>query len=181
MKKSIFLVVVTLFMTIFMEAQTKQSIHQFKVKDLNGKTFDFAKLKGKKILVVNTASKCGYTPQYEQLEAIYEKYKNENFVIVGFPANNFGSQEPGTDAEIATFCKLNYGVTFPMMSKISVKGSNMNEVYQFLTQKSKNGLKDSNVEWNFQKYLLNEKGELEQVYPSGVKPTDAKIVDWIKG
>ena len=181
MKKSIFLLAVTLFMTLTMEAQSKQSIHQFKVKDLNGKTFDFSKLKGKKILVVNTASKCGYTPQYEQLEAIYEKYKNENFVIVGFPANNFGSQEPGTDAEIATFCKLNYGVTFPMMSKISVKGSNMNEVYQFLTQKSKNGLKDSNVEWNFQKYLLNEKGELEQVYLSGVKPTDAKIVDWIKG
>ena len=181
MRKSIFLLAVTLFMTITMEAQTKQSIYQFKVTDLNGKTFDFATLKGKKILVVNTASKCGYTRQYEQLEAIYKKYKDDNFVIVGFPANNFGSQEPGTNAEIATFCKVNYGVTFPMMSKISVKGSDMNEVYQFLTQKSKNGLKDSNVEWNFQKYLLNEKGELEQVYLSGVKPTDDKIVDWIKG
>ena len=181
MRKSIFLLAVTLFMTITMEAQTKQSIYQFKVIDLNGKTFDFASLKGKKILVVNTASKCGYTRQYEQLEAIYKKYKDDNFVIVGFPANNFGSQEPGTNAEIATFCKVNYGVTFPMMSKISVKGSDMNEVYQFLTQKSKNGLKDSNVEWNFQKYLLNEKGELEQVYLSGVKPTDDKIVDWIKG
>ena len=181
MRKSIFLLAVTLFMTITMEAQTKQSIYQFKVIDLNGKTFDFATLKGKKILVVNTASKCGYTRQYEQLEAIYKKYKDDNFVIVGFPANNFGSQEPGTNAEIATFCKVNYGVTFPMMSKISVKGSDMNEVYQFLTQKSKNGLKDSNVEWNFQKYLLNEKGELEQVYLSGVKPTDDKIVDWIKG
>jgi glutathione peroxidase len=181
MKQSIFLFATALLMTITMEAQTKQSIHQFKVTDLNGKTFDFATLKGKKILVVNTASKCGYTRQYEQLEAIYKKYKDDNFVIVGFPANNFGSQEPGTNAEIATFCKVNYGVTFPMMSKISVKGSDMNEVYQFLTQKSKNGLKDSNVEWNFQKYLLNEKGELEQVYLSGVKPTDAKIVDWIKG
>ena len=181
MKQSIFLFATALLMTITMEAQTKQSIHQFKVTDLNGKTFDFATLKGKKILVVNTATKCGYTRQYEQLEAIYKKYKDDNFVIVGFPANNFGSQEPGTNAEIATFCKVNYGVTFPMMSKISVKGSDMNEVYQFLTQKSKNGLKDSNVEWNFQKYLLNEKGELEQVYLSGVKPTDAKIVDWIKG
>ena len=181
MKQSIFLFAITLLMTITMEAQTKQSIHQFKVKDLNGNTFDFATLKGKKILVVNTASKCGYTRQYEQLEAIYKKYKDDNFVIVGFPANNFGSQEPGTNAEIATFCQANYGVTFPMMSKISVKGSDMNEVYQFLTQKSKNGVKDSNVEWNFQKYLLNEKGELEQVYLSGVKPTDAKIVDWIKG
>ena len=181
MKQRFFLFATALLMKITMEAQTKQSIHQFKVIDLNGNTFDFATLKGKKILVVNTASKCGYTRQYEQLEAIYKKYKGENFVIVGFPANNFGSQEPGTNAEIATFCKVNYGVTFPMMSKISVKGSDMNEVYQFLTQKSKNGLKDSNVEWNFQKYLLNEKGELEQVYLSGVKPTDAKIVDWIKG
>jgi glutathione peroxidase len=181
MKQSIFLFATALLMTITMEAQTKQSIHQFKVIDLNGKTFDFATLKGKKILVVNTASKCGYTRQYEQLEAIYKKYKDDNFVIVGFPANNFGSQEPGTNAEIATFCKVNYGVTFPMMSKISVKGSDMNEVYQFLSKKTKNGVKDSNVEWNFQKYLLNEKGELEQVYLSGVKPTDAKIVDWIKG
>ena len=181
MKQSIFLFAIVLLMTITMEAQTKQSIHQFKVKDLSGKTFDFATLKGKKILVVNTASKCGYTPQYEQLEAIYKKYKGENFVIVGFPANDFGSQEPGTNAEIATFCKANYGVTFPMMSKISVKGSDMNDVYQFLTKKAKNGLKDSNVEWNFQKYLLNEKGELEQVYLSGVEPTDSKIVNWIKG
>jgi glutathione peroxidase len=179
--KSIFLIATALLMTITMEAQTKQSIHQFKVKDLNGKTFDFASLKGKKILVVNTASKCGYTPQYEQLEAIYKKYKGENFVIVGFPANNFGSQEPGTNAEIATFCQANYGVTFPMMSKVSVKGSDMNEVYQFLTKKTKNGLKDSNVEWNFQKYLLNEKGELEQVYLSGIEPTDIKILNWIKG
>jgi len=180
MKQSIFLFATALLMTITMEAQTKQSIHQFKVQDLSGKTFDFSTLKGKKILVVNTASKCGYTRQYEQLEAIYKKYKDDNFVIVGFPANNFGSQEPGTNAEIATFCKVNYGVTFPMMSKISVKGSDINEVYQFLTQKAKNGLKDSNVEWNFQKYLLNEKGELEQVYLSGVKPNDEKIINWIE-
>lgn len=181
MKQIVFLFAVTLLMTTSMEAQTKQSIHQFKVKDLSGKTFDFATLKGKKILVVNTASRCGYTPQYEQLEFIYEKFKNDKFVVIGFPANNFGSQEPGTNAEIATFCKANYGVTFPMMSKISVKGSTMDEVYQFLTQKAKNGLKDSNVEWNFQKYLLNEKGELEQVYLSGVNPTDVKIINWIKG
>jgi len=166
--------------TNYSVSMTKPTIYQFKVQDLNGKTFDFSTMKGKKILVVNTASKCGYTRQYEQLEAIYKKYKDENFVIVGFPANNFGSQEPGTNAEIATFCKVNYGVTFPMMSKISVKGSDINEVYQFLTQKAKNGLKDSNVEWNFQKYLLNEKGELEQVYLSGVKPNDEKIINWIE-
>ena len=181
MKQRIFLFAITLLMTITMEAQTKQSIHQFKVKDLSGNTFDFATLKGKKILVVNTASKCGYTRQYEQLEAIYKKYKSDNLVIVGFPANNFGSQEPGTNAEIATFCKANYGVTFPMMSKISVKGSDMDEVYAFLTQKKLNGVLDSKVNWNFQKYLLNEKGELEQMYLSGVEPSDAKIVNWIKG
>ncbi len=157
----------------------KQNIYQFKVKDLAGNDFDFATLKGKKILVVNTASQCGLTPQYKDLEAIYEKYKAKNFVIVGFPANNFASQEPGTDKEIGTFCQQNYGVTFPMMSKVSVKGNDMCAVYKFLTQKSKNGLQDSDVEWNFQKYLINENGELYKVIAPRVLPTDASIVDWI--
>jgi glutathione peroxidase len=179
MKNQILLFVLFILTSFATQAQNNSTIYQFKAVDLYGKTFDFASLKGKKILIVNTASKCGYTPQYEQLEAIYKKYKNNNFLIIGFPANNFGSQEPGTNAEIATFCKANYGVTFPMMSKISVKGSDMNEVYQFLTKKEKNGLKDSNVEWNFQKYLINEKGQLEQVYLSGVAPNDDKIVNWI--
>ena len=156
-----------------------QSIYQFKVKDLSGKEFDFASLKGKKILVVNTASKCGYTPQYKDLETIYEKYKANNFIIIGFPANNFGKQEPGSDKEIETFCQLNYGVTFPMMSKISVKGDDMAKIYQFLTQKSMNGLQDSQVEWNFQKYLINDKGYLEKVLLSKVKPTDSEVVNWV--
>ncbi|MBL0012358.1 MAG: glutathione peroxidase [Flavobacterium sp.] len=158
----------------------KQNIYQFKVEDLTGKPFDFATLKGKKILVVNTASKCGLTPQYKDLEKIYKEYKSENFVIIGFPANNFGQQEPGTNAEIETFCEMNYGVTFPMMSKISVKGSDMHPIYQFLTQKSKNGLQDSAVEWNFQKYLLNEQGELEKVILPQVLPSDESIISWIK-
>ena len=157
-----------------------QSIYQFKVEDLSGNTFDFTSLKGKKIIIVNTASKCGYTPQYEQLEAIYNKYKNKNLVIIGFPANNFMWQEPGTNAEIATFCKSKYGVTFPMMAKISVKGKDMHPIYQFLTQKKLNGVLDSKVEWNFQKYLINEKGQLEQVYMSGIKPNDEKIINWIE-
>lgn len=161
------------------KAMNKENIYQFKVKDLSGKEFDFASLKGEKILIVNTASKCGLTPQYKALEVIYEKYKDKNFVIVGFPANNFASQEPGTDKEIGEFCQLNYGVSFPMMSKVSVKGSDMCNVYQFLTQKSKNGLKDSEVEWNFQKYLINENGELEKVVAPKVLPTDAEIIDWI--
>jgi glutathione peroxidase len=159
----------------------KQTIYQFKVEDLSGKTFDFSSLKGKKILVVNTASKCGLTPQYKDLEKIYREYKDKGFVIVGFPANNFGHQEPGTNAEIESFCEMNYGVTFPMMSKISVKGSDMHPIYQFLTQKAKNGVQDSDVEWNFQKYLINENGELEKVILPQVLPTDDAIVNWIKG
>lgn len=163
------------------KAMEKQTIYQFKVQDLSGKEFDFTTLKGKKIIIVNTASQCGLTPQYKELEALYKKYKSKNLVIVGFPANNFGAQEPGTNSEIASFCQKNYGVTFPMMSKISVKGKDMHKVYQFLTQKSKNGLQDSQVEWNFQKYLINEKGQLEKVISPQVLPTDASIVNWING
>jgi len=165
-----------------MNTETKtETIYQFKVTDLYGKEFDFASLRGKKVLIVNTASECGLTPQYKDLEAIYEKYKDKNFVIVGFPANNFGSQEPGSNEQIAKFCQLNYGVTFPMMSKISVKGEDKNEVYQFLTEKNRNGLQDSEVEWNFQKYLINEQGELVKVLSPRVLPTDAAIVGWING
>ena len=158
----------------------KQTIYQFKVEDISGNVFDFASLKGKKIMIVNTASKCGLTPQYKDLELIYNTYKDNNFVIVGFPANNFASQEPGTNEEISAFCQKNYGVTFPMMSKVSVKGKDMCAVYQFLTQKEKNGLQDSEVEWNFQKYLINEKGELVKVIHPKTLPTDTEIVNWIK-
>ncbi|KRD10576.1 glutathione peroxidase [Flavobacterium sp. Root901] len=162
------------------KAMAKETIYQFKVEDLSGDTFDFASLKGKKIMIVNTASKCGLTPQYKDLEAIYKEYKDKGFVIVGFPANNFASQEPGTNKEIETFCQQNYGVTFPMMNKVSVKGSDMCEVYKFLTQKSKNGLQDSEVEWNFQKYLINEKGELVKVIKPRTLPTDPEVINWIK-
>jgi glutathione peroxidase len=157
-----------------------QNIYQFKVKDIEGNAFDFATLKGKKIMVVNTASECGLTPQYEQLQKIYSEFKDKNFVIVGFPANNFGAQEPGNNQEIKTFCTRNYGVTFPMMEKISVKGDDMHPLFHFLTEKSKNGLGDSEVEWNFQKYLINEKGELENVISPRVLPNDKEITDWIK-
>lgn len=157
-----------------------KSIHDFKVTSLEGKTFDFATLKGKKVIVVNTASECGLTPQYKDLEAIYEQYKDKGLVVVGFPANNFGAQEPGTNAEIATFCQRNYGVTFPMMAKISVKGDDMAPIYHFLTEKSQNGLQDSEVEWNFQKYLIDENGNLVKVIAPQTLPTDPSIVDWIK-
>ena len=159
---------------------SKQNIYQFKVEDLSGNEFDFASLKGKKIMIVNTASKCGLTPQYKDLETIYKEYQDKGFVIVGFPANNFAAQEPGTNEEIATFCQQNYGVSFPMMDKVSVKGDDMCALYQFLTQKSKNGLQDSEVAWNFQKYLINENGELEKVIAPKTLPTDASVIDWIK-
>ena len=160
---------------------TKETIYQYKVEDLSGNTFDFSSLKGKKIMIVNTASKCGLTPQYKDLEAIYKEYKDKGFVIVGFPANNFASQEPGTNEEIGAFCQQNYGVTFPMMDKVSVKGDDMCEIYKFLTQKSKNGLQDSEVEWNFQKYLINEQGELVKVIKPRTLPTDPEVINWIKG
>lgn len=159
---------------------TMNTIYQFTVTDISGNEFDFSDLKGKKIMIVNTASECGLTPQYEQLEAIYQEFKENNFVIVGFPANNFGAQEPGSNQQIAAFCKKNYGVTFPMMSKISVKGDDMHEVYQFLTQKSKNGVLDSEVQWNFQKYLIDEQGNLVKMIDPRVLPNDSSIVNWIK-
>ncbi|MEM6722181.1 MAG: glutathione peroxidase [Bacteroidota bacterium] len=158
----------------------KGSIHQFTVKDIAGNDFKLADLKGKKVMIVNTASECGLTPQYEQLQDIYETFKDKDFTIVGFPANNFGAQEPGSNQQIASFCKANYGVTFPMMSKISVKGEDMHALYQFLTQKSQNGLQDSDVAWNFQKYLVNANGELEKVIAPQTLPNDETVVAWIE-
>lgn len=158
---------------------TKNTIYNFKVEDINGKTFDLSSLKGKKVMIVNTASECGLTPQYEFLEELYKKYKNDNFVIIGFPSNDFGQQEPGTNEQISTFCKKNYGVTFPMMSKITVKGQEKHPLYQFLTEKNKNGLEDNEVQWNFQKYLINEKGELVKVISPKTSPMDPEIIKWI--
>lgn len=158
----------------------QQSFYDFKVKDIDGKEFNLSSLKGKKVLVVNTASKCGLTPQYKQLQELYQLYGGNKFTIIGFPANNFMKQEPGTDSEIAEFCEKNYGVTFPMMSKISVKGDDMHPLYQWLTQKSKNGVLDSEVKWNFQKYLIDEKGNLVEMVEPKTKPDDEKIVSWIK-
>lgn len=156
------------------------SIYQFTVEDISGEDFALSDLKGKKVMIVNTASKCGLTPQYEQLESLYDTYKNQNFVIVGFPANNFGNQEPGSNEEIAEFCQANYGVSFPMMSKISVKGEDMHPLYQFLTQKDKNGFEDSEVAWNFQKYLIDSNGHLAKVISPRTLPTDESVVNWIE-
>ena len=157
-----------------------QTIYQFTVEDINGKPFALADLKGKKVMIVNTASKCGLTPQYKELEALYQQYKDRDFIIIGFPANNFLGQEPGSNEQIASFCSINYGVTFPMMSKISVKGKNMHPLYQFLTQKSKNGVEDSKVQWNFQKYLIGRDGKLEKVIAPKTLPLSDKVTQWIE-
>ncbi len=156
-----------------------QSFYDLKATTIDGEEFLFSSLKGKKVMVVNTASECGLTPQYEQLEALYQEYKDSNFVIIGFPANNFGAQEPGTNDEIASFCKKNYGVSFQMMSKISVKGGDQDAVYQYLTKKEHNGKQDSEVKWNFQKYLINEDGTLDQVISPKTLPNDKSVIEWL--
>jgi glutathione peroxidase len=161
--------------------QTTQTFHDFTVKDIDGKEFDLASLKGKKVLVVNVASKCGLTPQYEDLQALYDKYKDRNFTVIGFPANNFAGQEPGTNAQIKEFCTLNYGVTFPMMDKISVKGKDQAPVYNWLTHKSENGKIDQEVTWNFQKFMIDEEGNLVDVVQPKESPTSEKIIKWITG
>jgi len=169
------------FLAMSMISFGQTRFYDFTVKDIDGNDFDLSSLKGKKVLVVNTASKCGFTPQYEQLQELYEKYGGEDFTIIGFPANNFMKQEPGTNDEIKAFCQKNYGVTFPMMAKISVKGDDMHPLYHWLTEKSLNGVMDSKVGWNFQKYLIDKKGNLVEMLKSNVKPDDEKIVSWIEG
>ncbi len=158
-----------------------KTLYDFKVKDIEGKEFDMAQLKGKKVMVVNTASECGFTPQYKELQELYIKYKDKNFVIIGFPANNFGGQEPGSDPEIKTFCTKNYGVTFPMMSKISVKGDDMAPLYKWLQNKSENGVEDGSVRWNFHKFLIDEKGQWVRSVGSRTKPDSEEITNWIEG
>ncbi len=159
---------------------SQSTFHEFIVKDIDGKDFALSQLKGKKVMVVNVASKCGLTPQYEKLEALYKQYGGDKFVIIGFPANNFLSQEPGTDTEIKSFCTLEYGVSFPMMSKISVKGKDQHPLYKWLTTKELNGVEDSDVSWNFQKYLIDENGMIVKVISPKTDPLDAEIIDWLK-
>jgi glutathione peroxidase len=156
-----------------------QSIHSFTVKSIDGKNLNLASFKGKKILIVNTASKCGYTPQYEGLEKVYEQYKDK-LVILGFPCNQFGGQEPGTNEEIVDFCKKNYGVSFPLADKIDVKGSNIAPIYQWLTSKSKNGILDASISWNFNKFLIDENGKMMAYFPSNVKPDSESILSYLK-
>ena len=177
--KTFVLMMVSLLFAVSLEAQNK-SFYDFAVKTIDGKEFSLSSLKGKKVLVVNVASKCGLTPQYAQLEKLYEKYKDKDFVIIGFPANNFMGQEPGSNEEIAQFCSLNYGVTFPMMAKISVKGKEIAPLYQWLTEKKLNGKEDASVQWNFQKFMIDENGNWVGFASPKERQIKEKIVTWIE-
>lgn len=157
----------------------QESFYDYTVQDIEGKPFEMSQLKGKKVLVVNTASKCGFTPQYEGLERIYKKYGGDDFAIVAFPSNDFLGQEPGSNEEIATFCSTRYDVSFPVMSKISVKGKKKHPLYLWLTDSKLNGLKSSKVRWNFQKYLIDEEGKLVGHFSSKTLPESEEIIAWI--
>jgi len=157
------------------------NFHSFKTKTIDGQAFDLSSLKGKKVLVVNTASKCGLTPQYEDLQALYLKYGGEKFTIIGFPANNFLKQEPGSNAEIKQFCTNEYHVTFPMMQKVSVAGDDMDPIYRWLADKALNGKMDAPVTWNFQKFMIDENGNLFDMASPRTKPMDPQIINWITG
>ena len=170
---------VSVLLLSFVIKKDKLSIHQFKIKSIDGKTIDLARFKGKKILVVNTASACGYTPQYTGLQKLSTDYK-DILVVIGFPCNQFGAQESGSESEIKEFCKAKFGVTFPLSSKIDVKGENISPVYKWLCNKSENGVLDAEIKWNFNKFLLDENGKMIAYFPSKIIPNSDEIIKYLK-
>ena len=176
--KKLLLVAFVLLINISM-AQEVKSFHDFTTTTLEGEVFNLASLKGKKVMVVNVASECGYTPQYEVLQELYSEYGSEKFTIVAFPCNDFGGQEPGDQKEIRAFCTKNYGVTFPVMSKISVKGDEKDPIYAWLTEKNNNGKADAPVKWNFQKFLIDEEGNWVDMIPHAESPANEQILKWL--
>ena len=177
--KTLFLAVIAIATLSFVVIKKANTVHQFKVKGIDGKTIDFATFKGKKILVVNTASACGYTPQYEGLQKLYEQHKDK-LVIIGFPCNQFGGQESGTESTIQAFCKARYGVTFPLSAKVDVKGDNIAPIYKWLCNKAQNGVLDAEIKWNFNKFLLDENGNMLAYFGSKVTPDSEEILKYIK-
>lgn len=169
-----------LLITNITMGQGTKTFHDFNTVTLEGEEISLSKYKGKKVLVVNTASRCGLTPQYKGLQTLYEKYQEEDFIIIGFPANNFAKQEPGSNDDIREFCTKNYGVSFPMMHKISVKGGDMDPIYGWLTSKEENGVASSGVKWNFQKYLIDEEGNWVGMVAPAKSPDTKEIQEWIE-
>jgi glutathione peroxidase len=176
--RTTFLTLALMLSTLFVTAQ--KTVYDFTVEDINGKKVSLSTYKGKTLLIVNVASKCGLTPQYADLQALYEKYKDKGLVVLGFPANNFMGQEPGSNSDISKFCKDEYKVTFPMFSKISVQGDNIHPLYKYLTTKKENGYADGQVKWNFQKFLISPDGKLVDVITPREKVKDAEIEQRIK-
>jgi glutathione peroxidase len=176
--KKLFLL--SLALTLVFTVSAQKNLYSFKSQTIDGKEFNLSQLKGKKVMVVNVASKCGLTPQYKELQELYTTYGGPRFEIIAFPANNFLNQEPGTAEEIQEFCSKNYGVTFPIMQKISVKGDDQSPIYQWLTQKSENGVTDSEVSWNFQKFLIDEQGNLVKSISPRTSPMSDEVIQWIK-
>lgn len=178
--RTLFIFIVVSILTITDSMGQEKNFHDYTVKSIDGKDFALSSLKGKKVLVVNVASKCGLTPQYKELQELYDRYKDRNFVIIGFPANNFMGQEPGTNEEILSFCTLKYDVTFPMMEKISVRGKEAAPIYQWLTKKELNGKEDAKVTWNFQKFMIDEEGNWVDYVSPKTSPLTDKIISWIE-
>lgn len=157
------------------------TVYEFTVKDINGNDVRLKDFSGKKLIIVNTASECGLTPQYADLQKLYSTYKDKGLVVIGFPSNDFGRQEPGSNAEIATFCSKNYGVTFPMMEKISVTGNGIHPLYEFLTNLKKNGVNGSPIEWNFQKFLIDENGVVVRSVSPKQSVLSDEVTAWVEG
>lgn len=174
--KFIFLAAITFVFFAFTSDKGTKTVYDFTVEDIQGNKIELSKYKGKVLLIVNVASKCGLTPQYADIQELYDKYAEEGLVVLGFPANNFMGQEPGDNDDINTFCTQKFGVTFPMFSKISVKGSNIHPLYEYLTKKSENGVVDAPVKWNFQKFLIDKEGRVAQVFDPRDKVADEKVV-----
>jgi len=170
---------IAVILFISMLSGNEGSLYSFKTKTLDGKDFDFSSLKGKKVLIVNTASECGYTPQYSDLQKLYEKYK-DRLVVIGFPANNFGAQEPGTNEQIAEFCKTNYGTTFPIMQKVSVKGEDVVPLFKWLTTENNPDF-TGDIKWNFEKFLIDENGKLIHRFRTKTTPFSPEIISAIEG
>ena len=180
MKRIMMIMILIIAMAINQAKEINMNIYDFTMEDILGNEVNLSDYKGKVILIVNVASKCGFTYQYDGLENLYNTYKDQGLVVLGFPANNFLKQEPGTNEEIATFCRLNYGVTFPMFSKISVKGKDIHPLYQFLTSKDSDHEFGGKISWNFNKFLISKDGEIINRFGSKVKPESEKIVNAIE-
>ncbi len=180
MKAKLLLVLLSVMSIFSVNAQQSNSIYDYKLTDINGNTFDMSELKGKKVLLVNTATECGFTPQFSEMEKLYENYKDKNFVVVAIPSNDFGNKEPGTNEEIKNYVEKNYNVSFPVMAKTSVTGDDENPLYKWLTSKDLNGGMDTKVAWNYQKYMIDENGKIVGIVEPKESPTSEKVINWLE-